>query len=162
SAAPATTATVAPAAPATTTATVAPAAPAPAAAATPETASAPAAEPAVKVSTVAPADQPVADKIKDLLAAKNLRYFDRKAERAAVEKYYAARDNAPIWTQGGALTEAGKGAIARLKDAASDGLNPSDYPVPDFAMAITSDALAEADLKLTDSVLDYARQAQSG
>ncbi|MBV9461268.1 MAG: L,D-transpeptidase family protein [Bradyrhizobium sp.] len=160
--APATTATVPPAAPATTTATVAPAAPAPAAAPAPETASAPAAEPAVKVSTVAPADQPVADKIKDLLAAKNLRYFDRKAERAAVEKYYAARDNAPIWTQGGTLTNAAKGAIARLRDAASDGLNPSDYPVPDFGTAITPDALAEADLKLTDSVLDYARQAQSG
>jgi murein L,D-transpeptidase YcbB/YkuD len=151
--APATTATVAPAA----TATAAPAAPS-----TPETASAPAAEPAVKVSTVAPADQPVADKIKDLLAAKNLRYFDRKAERAAVEKYYGARDYAPIWTQAGALTDAAKGVIARLRDAASDGLNASDYPVPDFAMAITTDALAEADLKLTDSMLDYARQAQSG
>jgi murein L,D-transpeptidase YcbB/YkuD len=146
--APATTATVAPAA------TAAPAAP--------ETASAPAAEPAVKVSTVAPADQPVADKIKDLLAAKNLRYFDRKAERAAVEKYYGARDYAPIWTQAGAVTDAAKGVIARLRDAASDGLNASDYPVPDFAMAITTDALAEADLKLTDSMLDYARQAQSG
>jgi murein L,D-transpeptidase YcbB/YkuD len=146
-----------------TTATVAPAATAaPAAASTPETASAPAAEPAVKVSTVAPADQPVADKIKDLLAAKNLRYFDRKAERAAVEKYYGARDYAPIWTQAGALTDAAKGVIARLRDAASDGLNASDYPVPDFAMAITTDALAEADLKLTDSMLDYARQAQSG
>ena len=148
-----------------TTATVAPAATepaAPAAASTPETASAPAAEPAVKVSTVAPADQPVADKIKDLLAAKNLRYFDRKAERAAVEKFYGARDNAPIWTQAGSLTDAAKGVIARLKDAPSDGLNASDYPVPDFATAITTDALAEADLKLTDSVLDYARQAQSG
>ena len=52
--------------------------------------------------------------------------------------------------------------IARLKDAASDGLNPSDYPVPDFAAATTPDALAEADLKLTASMLDYARQAQSG
>jgi murein L,D-transpeptidase YcbB/YkuD len=170
-AAPAATATVTPTAPATTaavtptapaaTATVAPAEPAPAASA-PATAAAPAAEPAVKVSTVAPADQPVADKIKDQLAAKNLRYFDRKAERAAVEKYYTARDYAPIWTQGGNLTDAAKGAIARLKDAASDGLNASDYPVPDFASATSPDALAEADLKLTDSVLDYARQAQSG
>jgi L,D-transpeptidase YcbB len=170
SAAPAATATVTPAAPATTatvapttpaaTADVAPAAPAPAAASTPETA--PAAEPAVKVSTVAPADQPVADKIKDQLAARNLRYFERKAERTAVEKYYGAHDYAPIWTQAGNLTDAAKGAIARLKDAASDGLNANDYPVPDFAAATTPDALAEADLKLTDSVLDYARQAQSG
>ena len=109
-----------------------------------------------------PADQPVADRLHDMLGAKSLRYFDRKAERAAVEKFYTAREYAPIWTQAGKLTESGKGVIARLKDAASDGLNASDYPVPDFAAATTPDALAEADLKLTASMLDYARQAQSG
>ena len=138
------------------------AAPAPAAA--PATAAAPAAEPPppVKVSTVPAADQPVADKLKDMLAAKSLRYFDRKVERAAVEKFYGARDYAPLWTQSGSLTENGKGVIARLKDAGSDGLNPNDYAVPDFATATSPDALAEADLKLTASMLDYARQAQSG
>ncbi|MGH6742685.1 MAG: peptidoglycan-binding protein, partial [Bradyrhizobium sp.] len=140
----------APTAPAT--ATVAPAA----------ASTTPAAEPAVKVSNVAPADQPVADKLKDVLAAKGLRYFDRKAERAAVEKFYGARDYAPVWTQAGSLTDTARGVIARLKDAASDGLNAGDYPVPDFTAASTPDALAEADLKLTNSMLDYARQAQSG
>jgi len=150
---------------ATATATATPAAPAPAATPAepaPATASAPPPAEPVKVSNVAPADQPVADRLKDMLAAKNLRYFERKAERAAVEKFYVARDYAPIWTQAGSLTESAKGVIARLKDAASDGLNASDYPVPDFAAATTPDALAEADLKLTDSMLDYARQAQSG
>jgi len=34
--------------------------------------------------------------------------------------------------------------------------------VPDFALATTPDALAEAELKLTSSMLDYARHAQSG
>jgi murein L,D-transpeptidase YcbB/YkuD len=133
------------------------AAPAPA-----EPAAAPAAEPPVKVSTVPAADQPVADKLKDMLAAKSLRYFDRKAERAAVEKFYSGRDYAPLWTQSGGLTDGGKGVIARLKDAGSDGLNPGDYPVPDFTAATSPGALAEADLKLTASMLDYARQAQSG
>jgi murein L,D-transpeptidase YcbB/YkuD len=130
------------------------------------TATAPAAEPAkepVKVSTVAPADQPVADRLRDMLGTKSLRYFDRKNERAAVEKFYTARDYAPQWTQAGKLTDSGKGVIARLKDAASEGLNPADYPVPDFAAAAASpDQLAEAELKLTASMLDYARQAQSG
>jgi murein L,D-transpeptidase YcbB/YkuD len=130
------------------------------------TATAPAVEPAaepVKVSTVAPADQPVADRLRDALGAKSLRYFDRKNERAAVEKFYAARDYAPQWTQAGQLTDNAKGVIARLKDAASEGLNPADYPVPDFAVAAASpDQLAEAELKLTASMLDYARQAQSG
>ena len=126
------------------------------------TAAAPATEPVKAASNVPAADQPVADKLKDLLGAKSLRYFDRKAERAAVEKFYTAREFAPLWTQAGALTAAGKGVIARLKDAASDGLNAADYAVPDFAAATSPDALAEADLKLTDSMLDYARQAQSG
>src|ERR1700737_1963833 len=72
------------------TATTAPA-PAAATAAAPASvtppAAAPAAEPArepVKAaSNVPPADQPVADKLRDILGAKTLRYFDRKAERAA-------------------------------------------------------------------------------
>ena len=118
---------------------------------------------ALKASTVAPADQPVAERLRDIFGTKSARYFDRKNERAAVEKFYTARDFAPQWTQAGQLTDSGKGVIARLKDAASDGLNPADYPVPDFAAATSSpDLLAEAELKLTASMLDYARQAQSG
>jgi murein L,D-transpeptidase YcbB/YkuD len=147
----------------------APAAPAPAAtavmpAAEPpkEVAKEPAPEPVKAASSVPAADQPVADRLKDMLGGKSLRYFDRKAERAAVEKFYGAREFAPLWTQSGTLTEQGKGVIARLKDAASDGLSAADYPVPDFTAATTPDALAEADLKLTASMLDYARQAQSG
>jgi L,D-transpeptidase YcbB len=122
----------------------------------------PAKEATKAASNVPPADQPVADKLRDMLGTKTLRYFDRKAERAAVEKFYTAREFAPLWTQGGALTESGKGVIARLKDAASDGLNAADYPLPDFAAATSPDALAEAELKLTTSMLDYARHAQSG
>jgi murein L,D-transpeptidase YcbB/YkuD len=124
--------------------------------------SSPAQEPVKAASNVAPDDQPVAEKLRDMMGSKSARYFDRKAERTTVEKFYTARDFAPIWTQSGKLTDSGKGVVARLKDAASDGLNPADYPVPDFAAAATPDALAEADLKLTASMLDYARHAQSG
>jgi L,D-transpeptidase YcbB len=150
-----TTATVAPAeAPKTDTATTTPAAPAPVAT--------PAPEPVKAASTVPAADQPVADKLREQLAAKNLRYFDRKGERQAVEKFYSAREYAPLWTAAGALTETAKGVIARLKDASSEGLNVNDYPVPDFAAATSPEALADAELKLTSSMLDYARHAQSG
>jgi murein L,D-transpeptidase YcbB/YkuD len=130
------------------------------------TATAPAAEPAKEpvkaASNVPPADQPVAERLRDLLGTKSLRYFDRKNERAAVEKFYSTREYAPQWTQAGKLTDSGKGVVARLKDAAAEGLNPTDYPVPDFASATSPDQLAEAELKLTASMLDYARQAQSG
>jgi murein L,D-transpeptidase YcbB/YkuD len=137
---------------------------APPAVTAPATATAPAAtsEPVKAASTVPAADQPVADKLREQLAAKNLRYFDRKGERQAVEKFYAAREYAPVWTASGSPTASAKGVIARLQDAASEGLIPADYPVPNFAAATSPDALAEAELKLTSSMLDYARQAQSG
>jgi len=151
---------------------IAPATPTPAV--QPATAAAPAVTPAADppkeeakdiakpASPVASADQPVADKLREMLGNKSLRQFDRKGEHAAVEKFYAARDFAPLWTQGGIATAAAKGVIARLKDAGSEGLDTAEYPVPDFTAASTPDALAEAELKLTASMLDYARQAQSG
>jgi len=134
----------------------------PPAAATATPAAEPAKEPVKAASNVAPADQPVADKLKEMLGAKSSKYFDRKGERAAVEKFYTTREYAPLWTQAGALTASANGVIARLKDAAAEGLNAADYPVPDFTAATSPDALADAELKLTASMLDYARQAQSG
>ncbi len=113
-------------------------------------------------STVAEADQPVADKLHDLVSAKASKYFQRKSERVAVENFYSGRSFAPLWTQGGQLTDRAKGVIDRLKAADKDGLEVADYPVPDFSAAKTPDELADAELKLTASMLDYARQAQSG
>lgn len=119
-------------------------------------------QPVQVASKVAPADQPVADRLKDLLATKAQSFFGRKTERAAVEKFYAERGYAPLWTEGGSQNARARSVIARLKDAEADGLNPDEYPVPDFGAASDPDALAEVDLKLTGSMLDYARQAQSG
>ena len=147
----------APAAEPATTATTTPAT----ASQAPATAAAPATESA-KASTVAAADQPVAEKLRDLIASKGARYFDRKGERVAVDAFYKSRDYAPVWSSAGAATARAKTAVARLKDADKDGLSSADYPTPDFAASATPDALAEAELKLTSAVLDYARHAQSG
>ncbi|MES2601225.1 MAG: L,D-transpeptidase family protein [Pseudomonadota bacterium] len=156
----------APAAPATT-ATVPPAATAPTATPPTATAAAPAVEspktePAKAAPAVAAADQPVADKLRDLIATKGARYFDRKNERTAVENFYKDRNYAPLWSEAGAATARAKSVIARLKDANSEGLSAVDYPTPDFATTTTADAQAEAELRLTESMLDYARHAQSG
>ncbi len=64
---------------------------APAAPAAPAAAAIPAAEPVKAASNVPAADQPVADKLKDMIGAKTSRYFDRKNERAAIEKFYGCR-----------------------------------------------------------------------
>ncbi|HEY0218447.1 MAG TPA: L,D-transpeptidase family protein, partial [Afipia sp.] len=143
-------------APATNTAAV-PAAPATPATSAPATAAVPAdATPAVAELS------PFGEKLRDLIAAKSAKYFDRKTERAAVEAFYKDRNYAALWTDGAAATTRATSAASRLKDAETEGLNPKDYPIPDFAAAATPDAQADAELKLTESVLDYARHIQSG
>ena len=124
------------------------------------TTAAPAIEPPkADVATLLP---PAAEKLRDLIASKGAKYFDRKNERTAVENFYKDRNYNALWSDSGNLNARGKSVIARLKDASADGLNPADYPTPDFAAATTPDSLAEAELKLTEGMLDYARQAQSG
>jgi murein L,D-transpeptidase YcbB/YkuD len=131
-------------------------------AAAPTAAPSAAATPADATASIAAADQPFADKLRDLLSTKSAKYFDRKAERTAVEAFYKDRNYAPLWTSGNAPSTQAKGAIATMKNAAAEGLDADDYPVPDFAAANTPEAQADAELKLTASILDYARHAQSG
>ncbi len=131
-------------------------------AAAPTAAPSAAATPADATASIAAADQPFADKLRDLLSTKSAKYFDRKAERTAVEAFYKDRNYAPLWTSGNAPSAQAKGAIATMKNAAAEGLDANDYPVPDFAAANTPEAQADAELKLTASILDYARHAQSG
>ena len=120
------------------------------------------AKPTIAVD-LSPADQAVAEKLRELLAGKGDRILDRKKERAAVEAFYAGRGYAPLWITDGAANERTKATIARLKAADADALDPSDYSTPDFkAPADRPEALADAELRLTNSVLTYARHAQTG
>jgi L,D-transpeptidase YcbB len=137
-------------------------APAPAqpAVAQPETTS-PAAPAAAPAETPAPTvDQRVAEKIHDLFGGKIERIIDRRA-KAAVEAFYAARNFAPVWIENGGQDARARAAAAWLADVSADGLDPADYPVPDFANADPG-ALAEAELKFTAAILTYARHAQIG
>ena len=113
------------------------------------------------LATLDPADRAVAEKIRDLLAAKTDKIFAGKRERAAAESFYQARHLAPLWLDKGVENARARAAIARLKGADADGLDPSDYKAPTFA-GLGPDALAEAELKLTDAVLTYARHLQAG
>jgi murein L,D-transpeptidase YcbB/YkuD len=108
-----------------------------------------------------PADRAVAEKIRDLLAAKTDKIFANKRERAAVESFYQARHLAPVWLDRGVENARAQAVIARLKDADADGLDVSDYRIPTFA-GLSPEVLAEAELKLTQTVLTYARHLQAG
>ena len=90
------------------------------------------------------------------------RLVSRKADREGAEHFYKARDYKPLWVADGAATEHAKAALAYLAQVDTDGLDPTDYPTPDFKSAVTAATLAEDELKLTEAVLKYARQAQIG
>src|SRR6202012_4599757 len=85
------------------------------------------------------------------------------SDRQAVETFYVNRGFAPLWIEGGVVSARALSAIARLKAAAADGLDPNDYPTPDFsAAADRPDVLADDEIKLTNTALTYARHAQIG
>jgi murein L,D-transpeptidase YcbB/YkuD len=113
------------------------------------------------LASLDPADRVLAEKIRDLLAAKSDAILPSKSERMAVESFYQNRTLAPLWLERGVANARATAVIARLKDADADGLDVSDYRTPNFA-GLGPDALAEADLKLTQTVLTFARHLQAG
>ncbi len=113
------------------------------------------------LASLDPADRAVAEKIRDLLAAKTDKIFASKKERTAVDAFYQNRNLAPLWLDKGVENARAKAVIARLKGADADGLVAGDYKMPNFA-GLGPDALAEAELKLTQTVLTYARHLQAG
>jgi L,D-transpeptidase YcbB len=114
-----------------------------------------------KAVEVIPTD-PIAIKIKEVLASKS-GMFAGKKDRAAAEAFYAARTYAPIWeSASGAINERAKAAIAYLGTIDSEGLDPGEYSIPNFKTATTPDQAAEADVRLTAALLTYARHAQNG
>ena len=128
----------------------------PAAAAPAPAASAPAAAP-----TLASADNAIADKLREMANGK----FDRilgKKERTQIEAFYSGREFAPLFTTPTGLSERGKAAAAYLSSVEADGLEPADYPVPEVKAGAEAEAMAEAELKLVQSLLTYARHAQTG
>jgi L,D-transpeptidase YcbB len=112
-----------------------------------------------------PADRVVAEKIRDLFAAKTDKTADRiflaKKERSAAEAFYQSRGFAPLWLDKGIENARSTAAITRLQRADADGLDVNDYKTPNFS-GLTPEAQAEADLKLTQTVLTYARHVQAG
>ncbi|HWK87422.1 MAG TPA: L,D-transpeptidase family protein [Xanthobacteraceae bacterium] len=132
--------------------------PAPAPAAAAETPAAPAAA----APALASADQPVADKIKDLLAARSSKYFDHKGEREGASAFYKERNYAPIWIENGQANARAKAVVAYLKTVDSDGLDPAEYASPEITAGMDAEALANAELKLTDAALTFARHAATG
>ena len=104
----------------------------------------------------------VADKMREGFGGKFERLVNRRNERVGAEAFYKERDYAPLWIDNGAPNARAKAAVTYLATVERDGLDPSEYPAPDFAAAKDAQALADAELQLTASVLTYARHALHG
>ena len=108
-------------------------------------------------------DAQIAPKLKEIVTSKQFdKRVERPADRRAIEAFYAARGYSPLWVHEGRLTAQAKAAIGKLKSAGDDGLDATDYPVPEFGTINGADALAAGDLKLTEAVLTYTRHLAVG
>jgi L,D-transpeptidase YcbB len=137
-------------------------APAPAdnAAAPTDNAAAPTATPA---PVVADANTPIAAQLRELANGKFDRFVGGKKDRPAFDAYYAAHGYAPIWITDGKFNARAAAAIAYLGQVDADGLDPADYPVPNISASVTDPAaLAEAEMRLSASVVTYAHHASVG
>jgi L,D-transpeptidase YcbB len=107
------------------------------------------------------APQP-ASRLQNLVTGSLSSYVDRKPEQMAAESFYRARNYQPIWTGSPEALRRAESAIAFLRSLKTEGLEPRDYPTPDLSGNLTEEQAAKAELRLTGSILRYARHASSG
>jgi L,D-transpeptidase YcbB len=121
-------------------------------------------EPAVQPSAPAAADPDslIADQLQALADGKFDSIIGKKPDRIVIDAFYSGRSYAPLWLTDGKPNARAKAVIAYLGQVDADGLDPADYPVPDFAALTDPAALAEAEIRLTMSVITYTHHAQVG
>ncbi len=82
----------------------------------------------------------------------------RRREHEAIAAFYAARGFAPLWSHDGAANAEVASTLQRLKRAGEDGLDLKGLPLG-FATDGAPDAMASADIALSDAVVAYGREA---
>ncbi|MBA4783985.1 MAG: L,D-transpeptidase family protein [Rhizobiales bacterium] len=87
--------------------------------------------------------------------------FERK-DREAIIRFYMERDYASLWFKEGLPTEDAKALIARIEKAGDDGLDAADYKIDLPPADAGLERVAEAELRLSVTLLRYARHAQAG
>jgi L,D-transpeptidase YcbB len=105
---------------------------------------------------------PITEQLHNLANGKFDPIIGSAKERAVIDAFYAGRNYAPLWITEGKANARAKAAIAYLGGVAADGLDPTDYRVPNFDSLTDPAALAEAEIMLTTSVVTYAHHAQIG
>jgi murein L,D-transpeptidase YcbB/YkuD len=92
--------------------------------------------------------------------------FVSSARREAVAAVYAQRQFVPLWSDGGAVSDAARGLVERLGEASRDGLSPDDYALPADVLPVSgplsADQAARFDVLLSLALVEYADHAQAG
>ncbi len=134
----------------------------------PEVKGPPPAAPAVQAQTApaapAPVDQPVVEEIRRRLSAAGARSAAADpADRAALAAHYETPSAFVAWTDASGFTLNARLALDELRNADNWGLKASSFDLPLLAPgAPSTDARADAEIKLGLAILKYARQARGG
>ncbi|MCW5717782.1 MAG: L,D-transpeptidase family protein [Bauldia sp.] len=83
-----------------------------------------------------------------------------------IRTFYAERGFAPAWIERGRFSADARAVIARLGEAADDGLDPAAYDTPpaNFGAVpnLTVDMIAAAEIEMSIAVAAYVREAYAG
>ena len=99
---------------------------------------------------LAPADAAIAEKLRDLANGKFDRIVGGKKERGGRRVLFRPRLRAALGHQRRGQRRAPSRRSTYLAGVDADGLDPADYPVPNFKAGSDPAALAEAELQLTN------------
>jgi L,D-transpeptidase YcbB len=102
--------------------------------------------------------------LQDGLGAKSM---SDVAEQIALAEYYSVPDRKLLWVDDSGVTERGKAVMAEIAKADDYGLRAADYKLPSLASFDPSapgavEQLADAELKISMAVVEYARDARGG
>ncbi|MGK2923276.1 MAG: L,D-transpeptidase family protein [Methyloceanibacter sp.] len=89
------------------------------------------------------------------------------AEQIALAEYYSVPDRRLLWVDDSGITDRGKAVIGEIAKADDYGLRAADYRLPqiasfDPAAPDAVEQLADAELKISSAVVEYAQDARGG
>ena len=113
-----------------------------------------------------PTDRAVAPSPTLIVLRKMLPELARRAhpdDRAAMTTFYEERRGPLMWVTETGLSDKARGVISEVRKADDWGLHSSDFSVPQLpAGNLSPEVAAETEIKLTLTVLKYARYARGG
>jgi L,D-transpeptidase YcbB len=85
-----------------------------------------------------------------------------REDRQALARFYQDRGGKPAWVDAKGLTQRARDVAAEIRNAGDWGLQASAFDLPELGASASVEQSAAAELKLSQAVLKYARQARGG